>query len=221
MTTFSYTQLEQIWTENGGSAIWAPIAAAVAMEESGGNSNATNVNTNGSVDRGLWQINSVHGPLSTTDINGNARAAIQISNNGTNWKPWCTTYSDNACGAKGGTFLGPGSRVLQFLQGTATTPVGNSVASNQAATVASSSSTCLAPLHIPGCNLLPGVNFCACLWYQSWSRGFLGGIFMLGAGWLLIAGTILLAAKTPIGKAAVRTGKRIGTDALIAGVIAA
>jgi hypothetical protein len=36
------------------------VAAAVAMAESSGNSNAINHNSNGSTDYGLWQINSVH-----------------------------------------------------------------------------------------------------------------------------------------------------------------
>jgi Lysozyme like domain len=38
-----------------------------------------------------WQINSYWwGPLATYDPIGNAKAAIKISNNGTNWHPWVT-----------------------------------------------------------------------------------------------------------------------------------
>lgn len=88
MGTYSFDQLQQIWIRNGGSPATARIAAAVAMGESSGDPQATNRNTDGSVDRGLWQINSVHGGLSTYDVDANARAAIQISNKGTNWKPW-------------------------------------------------------------------------------------------------------------------------------------
>ena len=40
-------------------------------------------NGNGTVDRGYWQINSVHGSLSTYGAAGNARAAVLISGNGT------------------------------------------------------------------------------------------------------------------------------------------
>ncbi len=36
------------------------IAVAVVMAESAGYTEATNENTNGSIDRGLWQINSLH-----------------------------------------------------------------------------------------------------------------------------------------------------------------
>lgn len=92
---FTYAQLEGIWTQAGGSSQAAPIAAAIAMAESGGNSTATDDDSNGSVDRGLWQINSVHGAQSTYDVMGNARAAIAISNNGQNWSPW-TTYTNGA-----------------------------------------------------------------------------------------------------------------------------
>lgn len=92
---YNYAQLEGIWTQAGGPAGAAPIAAAIAMAESGGNSTATNNDSNGSTDRGLWQINSVHGSQSTYDVMGNARAAVAISNQGTNWSPW-TTYTSGA-----------------------------------------------------------------------------------------------------------------------------
>ena len=46
--------------------------------------------SNGTVDRGYWQINSIHGVLSTYDAAGNARAAVQLSGDGTDWSPWVT-----------------------------------------------------------------------------------------------------------------------------------
>lgn len=91
--TFSFSQLEQLWTQNGGTVTAAPMAAAIAMAESGGRANATNNDSNGTQDRGLWQINSVNGALSTFDTNQNARAAIELSGNGTNWQPWATFTS--------------------------------------------------------------------------------------------------------------------------------
>ncbi len=63
-------------------------ALAVAFGESDWNPRAFNRNRNGSVDRGLWQINSIHGALSTFDPLGNARAAWQLSEHGRNWVPW-------------------------------------------------------------------------------------------------------------------------------------
>lgn len=91
---YTYGDLKKLWVQAGGSAASAPIAAAVALAESSGNPNAINdKNSDGSIDRGLWQINSVHGAQSTTDIMANARAAVAISNHGTNWNPW-TTFKD-------------------------------------------------------------------------------------------------------------------------------
>lgn len=115
MASYTMSQMEDLWKKAGGSATTAPFAAAVGMAESGGNSAALNSNSNGSVDRGLWQINSIHGGLSTTDPIANARAAVQISHNGTNWRPWCVAWSDGKCG---GTFLGTGAPVFRFFNGT-------------------------------------------------------------------------------------------------------
>jgi phage-related protein len=81
-------QIKALWTSAGGSPSKQNLAAAVAMAESGGNPGASNRNSDGSIDRGLWQINSVHGALSTFDRAGNARAAVSISSNGRNWNPW-------------------------------------------------------------------------------------------------------------------------------------
>jgi hypothetical protein len=46
-------------------------------------------------ERGYWQINTNHGSLSTYDPLGNAKAAVIISANGTNWHPW-TTFTSGA-----------------------------------------------------------------------------------------------------------------------------
>lgn len=88
-------QLEALWTSAGGTPGAAHLAAAVALAESGGESSATNHNTDGSTDRGLWQINSIHGSQSTYSIPGNVRSAISISSNGHDWGPW-TTYKSGA-----------------------------------------------------------------------------------------------------------------------------
>lgn len=126
MTTYTYQQLKDLWNQAGGNPQAADVAAATALAESGGRSDASNGNGNGSIDRGLWQINSVHGAQSTFDPMANARAAIAISNNGTNWKPWCTAYTDGACGTKGGTFAPTGnSPVGRFLGGKGTVPTGD------------------------------------------------------------------------------------------------
>lgn len=88
LMAYTYAELKALWLKYGGSAASADTAAAVALAESGGVATASGTNTDGSVDRGLWQINSVHGGLSTFDVAANTKAAIKISNNGTNWNPW-------------------------------------------------------------------------------------------------------------------------------------
>jgi hypothetical protein len=89
--TLSCSGLEALWVEAGGSAAVEVTAASIAMAESGGNQFAT-----GTVgERGYWQINPVNGSLSTYDPYGNARAAVIMSGNGSNWSPW-TTYTSGA-----------------------------------------------------------------------------------------------------------------------------
>lgn len=89
--TLSCTGLEQLWLDAGGSPAAEVMAASIAMAESGGNQFAT-----GTVgERGYWQINPVNGALSTYDPYGNARAAVIMSADGTNWSPW-TTFTSGA-----------------------------------------------------------------------------------------------------------------------------
>lgn len=74
------------------------LAVAVAMAESGGDPRATNRNTNGSTDLGLWQINDRvwDGLLKTgawTDPDANARMAYAIwsqESDSRKWKDWVT-----------------------------------------------------------------------------------------------------------------------------------
>lgn len=95
MTTYTYTQLETLWINAGGSKAIAPLMAAIAMAESGGNSTATNHNTNGTTDFGLWQINSVNGGSTALfDPAANAKEALKIYNS-QGLKAW-TTYNTGA-----------------------------------------------------------------------------------------------------------------------------
>lgn len=124
---YTFQQLKDLWIQAGGSPTYADMAASVALAESGGRADAVNASNNdGSIDRGLWQINSIHGDQSVLDPIANARAAVAISKGGTTWRPWCTAWSDGACG---GTFLGAGAPVLKYLPGgqltnSGTTPTG-------------------------------------------------------------------------------------------------
>jgi LysM repeat protein len=90
--TLSCGGLEELWEDAGGSAGEAVMAASIAMAESDGDQYALSP-TN---DYGYWQINGSWGPtLATYDALGNAKAAVQISDDGTNWSPW-TTYTSGA-----------------------------------------------------------------------------------------------------------------------------
>ncbi len=54
----SYASLEQLWIQAGGPRSLAPLMAAIALAESGGDPGATNPNDNGGTQTswGLWQI---------------------------------------------------------------------------------------------------------------------------------------------------------------------
>ena len=66
----------------------APDAFNVLYCENRGlNPNATNHNRNGTIDRGLFQINSIHGGEELFDIDTNIRAAKKIFDN-RGWTAW-------------------------------------------------------------------------------------------------------------------------------------
>jgi LysM repeat protein len=86
--TLGCTGLEELWEDAGGSRAHAFTAAEIAMAESGGRQYALSPTD----DYGYWQINASHGPREATfSALGNARAAIAISDNGSDWYAW-TTY---------------------------------------------------------------------------------------------------------------------------------
>jgi hypothetical protein len=100
-------------------------SVAISKAESGWRANASNRNSDGSIDRGYWQINSVHGGLSTFNPEGNARAMAKISRGGKDWRPWVTyttgayrqhlTAAAAAVGSAGGATSSGASR--ESLQG--------------------------------------------------------------------------------------------------------
>ena len=118
MAKLNAQQLEALWIQAGGDPQKAAFAASIALAESGGaygdDPSATHTNTDGSIDRGPWQVNSVHGAQSTTDPLANARAAVAISGNGADWKQWSTAWSDGAGGTRGGTYLGRGAPYQRY-----------------------------------------------------------------------------------------------------------
>lgn len=67
---YSYAQLEELWIQAGGSKSLAPLMAAIALAESGGNAGATNPNDNNGTQTswGLWQISNGTHNKPTADI---------------------------------------------------------------------------------------------------------------------------------------------------------
>jgi surface antigen len=99
LTVLTSAQVQKIAAGAGFTGNNLNIAVAIAQAESGFRADATNTNKDGSIDRGLWQINSVHTEYIPTlllaDTAYNASAAWTISRNGTNWTPW-STYTSGA-----------------------------------------------------------------------------------------------------------------------------
>jgi len=87
--TLSCSGLEDLWDHAGGNPADAFMAAEIAMAESGGRQYALSPTD----DYGYWQINASNGALATFDAYGNARSAIILSDDGTNWDAW-TTYRE-------------------------------------------------------------------------------------------------------------------------------
>jgi LysM repeat protein len=90
--TLDCSGLEQLWEDAGGNPSDAFMAAEIAMAESGGNQYALSPTD----DFGYWQINGSHGPaMATFNALGNAKAAVAISADGSDWDPW-TTFTSGA-----------------------------------------------------------------------------------------------------------------------------
>jgi len=89
--TLSCSGLEQLWRSAGGNPADAFMAAEIAEAESGGNQYALSPTD----DYGYWQINASNGALATFNAYGNARSAIILSDDGSNWNAW-TTYHTGA-----------------------------------------------------------------------------------------------------------------------------
>jgi LysM repeat protein len=89
--SYSCSALESLWDEAGGNSADAFMAAEIATAESGGNPNAISPTD----DYGLWQINASNGDLATLNPFDNAKSAIILSDDGSNWDAW-TTFTSGA-----------------------------------------------------------------------------------------------------------------------------
>lgn len=98
MSVLSPTQIAACLSAAGFPASEIPTGVAIALAESGGKTGETHVNSDGTTDYGLMQINSIHSSLLASgdwrDPNANARMAYVLwKDNGGSWRPWSTFNS--------------------------------------------------------------------------------------------------------------------------------
>lgn len=196
MTTYSYAQLEGLWIKAGGPRDKAPLMAAIAEAESGGNSDAHNP----SGASGLWQILGNPFPGNPFDPATNARMAVaKYKSQGLG--AW-VTYTNGA--------------YKQYLSNK-TSPDGNVPGSPTAATaqaVAGGSADCLIPNPLSASLPLVGTISAGpqCIFSKSNARAFIGAGLLLAGGMIGLAGLAVLAVSAgmravgPLGKAAEGVG---------------
>lgn len=120
MTTLTPADIGSAAAAAGFTPVEILVAIPLAYAESGGNPEATNHNSNGSTDYGVWQINSIHKEILASgnwaDVRDNAKMARQVYlNAGGSWEPW-SAYNN-------GAYLKYADRGREYVPGdTATTP---------------------------------------------------------------------------------------------------
>lgn len=176
------------------------MASAIALAESGGNPAPNGSGPNATNDWGLWQIHN--GGPGMLDPLANARRAVAMSANGTNWRPWCTAYSDAACGTKGGTFMGAGSPFLRFMSGTnGMTPTSAIISAPATSSNTPVTSDVLVKIPIP----IPGVPDLTIT--RANGRALAGGLALAAGGLVTLIGLTILATGSVEGIAAKTLGK--------------
>jgi hypothetical protein len=81
-TSLSFAQLEGLWIQAGGPTAQAPIAAAIALAESGGRPTAVNPTDNNGTQSsfGLWQVSTgTHNPPNPNWANPLTNAQLAVS----------------------------------------------------------------------------------------------------------------------------------------------
>ena len=131
MSTLSYAQLEGLWIRNGGDQSLAPLMAAIAEAESGGDTNSLNPNDNGGRQSsfGLWQISTgTHTPPDPNwaDPDVNARLAIgKLKSQGLSawgtytsgaYKRFLSSSTTPADPGTGGSLANPASENTQLVK---------------------------------------------------------------------------------------------------------
>lgn len=194
MTVYTYSQLEGLWINAGGSKASAPIAAAVAEAESSGNSDATSSNPDGGTNVGLWQLDTPGGVGAGYTVDQlkdpatNAKVAVKGSNSGASWGEWAT-YASGAYKA----FLNGGTTPDTNVPGSSA-----SSASSTGGSTLGNTGSCV--ISIPNINPVPswvpvlGTSTGACLLSKSQARGLIGGVFLAGGAVVGMVGVLIVSA---------------------------
>lgn len=201
----TYSQLKQLWIQNGGPPAWASTMAGVALAESGGRYWVVNNNPDTKdYSVGLWQINyfgallgprtAAYGsPEALKDPNANAKAAISLLGNGSGISNW-------AGDPVGQVAINNGSRPLsdaQIKSGLGGGPL------PQTGPLAGSSD--VSPSSVKGCDssktyLVGALNQCQV-------KALKGGLFITAGGAVMLIGIAFMLGKRaklpgPLGVAA-------------------
>lgn len=200
MAKLTYSQLEGVWIQNGGSTSLAPVMAAIALAESGGNPSARNDKDNGGTQSsfGLWQISTgTHTPPASnwSDPNENARLAVgKYKSQGL--KAW-GTYTSGAYTR----FLANGVPPSSITTGSVLSSGGT--VSTVAATTDSTDNTCAWNLNIP-------IKGNICVATKTQVRSVIG-VLIMGTGTVVALVGLILLTKYSLDK----TG---GTQAIASSV---
>lgn len=197
----TFNQLEQLWIQNGGSKLWAPTMAAVALAESGGNYGPNEINNNpstGDYSVGLWQINYYgdlgpsrtqrYGPpnVLAADPNANARAAIDLLGNGSGITNWEGDHAASAVIAQGGPLSTKQAQALEGNGGSVYTGLLSTTTStaNGGATAVSAGTDCNQSKGLLG--VISGCQL----------KALKGGLLAVAGGALLLVSVVLIVGKS-------------------------
>jgi Lysozyme like domain len=196
-STYSYSELEGLWINAGGSKPLAPTMAAIALAESSGNPDAQNP----SGATGLWQILGAVNPAdqaNLTDPATNAKEAV-LKQKSQGLSAW-VTYTDGAYKA----FLKNGVSPDLSQPGSG---AGSSTSGQSAQT-----GTCL--LSAPSVLGFGG----GCIFSKTEARALIGGILITGgAAWIFVGLAVTIAGAFAQTKAGQAAGRAVGSAAETAG----
>lgn len=194
----------------GGETMFT--CCAIALAESSGRTDAVNQNSDGSTDKGEWQINTVHDDklpgADRFDPNVNAQLMAMISSNGTDWSPW-STYNN-------GAYLAHMGEVMQAIGGSTFVPNGAGGAGSGAGNglVVENAQLAVDAQNVDNKSGSSAISkfFQVITTTDGWFR-----ILKVGVGIVvIIVALLLLFASTDTGKAAIKTGSKVAEVAALA-----